>query len=175
MKETLCGGWSLRQKFSEKRELWEPSEVLMKATVTERKAKMKDSHEGKIKRFWCHQEWKVSEKEEPRTTGGLKLGRLFRWSNYPPLQLEIWKKVNLVGGTSSLKGWEPGALVQLVVGNSPGDGACAESGGRNQPGAGDSESWAFGLDSSIWRSRITINNSERFEAGTPQSTNICQW
>lgn len=40
--------------------------MLMKATVTERKAKMKDSYEGKIKRFWCHQEWKVRRKSQGR-------------------------------------------------------------------------------------------------------------
>lgn len=59
----------MRQRFSEKRELWEPSKVLMKAMVTERKSQMNDSYEGRTKRFWFHQEWKVSEKEEPNRTG----------------------------------------------------------------------------------------------------------
>lgn len=44
-------------------------------------------------------------------------------------------------------------------------------GGGNQHGAGESESGAFGLDSSIWRSLRAINN-ERIENGTPGSTNI---
>lgn len=50
-KTTLYGGWGLRQRFSEKRELWEPGKVLMKAMATERKTQKNYSYKGRIKRF----------------------------------------------------------------------------------------------------------------------------